>query len=187
MKNKIIVFTGPSGVGKYTIEKELLKDNNLNIQISISATTRKPRNNEKNGIHYYFITHQEFNEKIEKNDFVEWNQHFSNKYGTLKSEIKRIYAQNKIPFIEVEVVGAKNIIQNFGKKNLISIFVSPPSIEEIKKRIVLRNTETKNQIEERISRINEEMSYIKLFDHVVINDDLNKCVKKIKKIIWGTS
>lgn len=185
MKNKLIVFTGSSGVGKYTIEKELLKDKDLNIQVSISATTRKPRVNEKDGVHYYFISKKEFNKRIKKNDFIEWNQHFSNKYGTLKSEITKIFNENKTPFIEVEVMGAKNIIKNFDKKNLISIFVSPPSVEEIKKRIILRNTETKKQIKERISRINEEMKYINLFDYVVVNDDLDICVQKIKKIIQG--
>ena len=185
MKNKVIVFTGCSGVGKYTIEKELLKDQDLNIQVSVSATTRKPRVGEKDGVHYHFISQKEFNNKIQKNDFIEWNQHFSNKYGTLKNEITKIFNEGKTPFIEVEVIGAKNIIKNFGKKNLISIFVSSPSIDEIKKRIMQRNTETKEQIEERIMRIKEEMKYIKLFDYVVVNDDLDKCVQKIKKIIQG--
>ncbi len=185
MKKKLIVFTGPSGVGKHTIEKELLKDKNLNIQFSISATTRKPRSGEKDGIDYHFISQKEFDNKIKNDDFIEWNQHFSHKYGTLKSEVQKIFNQNKIPFIEVEVIGAKNIIENFGNKNLVSIFISSPSKEEIKKRILTRNTETKDQVKQRMLRLEEEMKYVNLFDHVIVNDKLANCVEKVKTIIQG--
>ena len=185
MKNKLIVFTGPSGVGKHTIEKELLKDKNLNIKLSVSATTRRPRSGEKDGIDYHFISQKEFDNKIKNNYFIEWNQHFSHKYGTLKNEVQKIFNQNKIPFIEVEVIGAKNIIKNFGKKNLVSIFISPPSKEETKKRILKRNTETKHQVKQRMLRLEEEMKYVNLFDYVIVNDKLDNCVEKIKTIIRG--
>lgn len=185
MKNKMILFTGPSGVGKSTIEEQLFNDKSLHLSLSISATTRKPRENEENGKHYYFLSPENFDKKIQNNEFVEWNSHFSNKYGTLKTEIDRIQKNGEIPFIEVEVNGAKNIIKNYGANNLVSIFIAPPSLEKLRERIIARGTENELQINERLSRVEEEMQYKDMFDHVVVNDDLKKTISLIKEIIKG--
>lgn len=183
--NKVIVFTGPSGVGKATVEKLLFEDESLRLRFSISATTRAPRPGEKDGVHYHFISLEEFDKKIKEDAFVEWNAHFSNKYGTLKSEITRIQNEGFRPFLEIEVNGAENIIKKFGKENVISIFIAPPSIEELRARITARGTESQEQINERISRVEEEMTKQDLFDHVVINDTVESAANKIKEILKG--
>lgn len=183
LKNKIIIFTGPSGVGKATIEKELFDDKELQLALSVSATTRKPRSGEVHGKHYYFISHEEFDKLIEEDAFVEWNAHFSNRYGTLKSEMKRIQESGSIPFLEVEVMGAKNILDKSLKDDVISIFIAPPSLEDLKDRIRARGSETDEQLSERFLRVEEEMSHIKMFDHVVINDVVEKAVNEVKQII----
>lgn len=183
MKNKLIVFTGPSGVGKSTIEKHLFNDPELKLKLSCSATTRKPRNGEKNGQHYFFISHDEFNKKIENDEFVEWNAHFSNKYGTLKSEIKKISDDGYYPFLELETFGARNVMNRYGEDNIISIFVAPPSIEELKSRIVNRGTESDEQIQERMAKVEEEMSQRRHFQHIVINNNVKQTANEIRKII----
>lgn len=184
-KGKLIVFTGPSGVGKATIEHELFKDKSLGLRFSVSATTRAARPGEVHGVQYYFLTKEDFDKKIANDEFVEWNAHFSNKYGTLKSEVEKIMAEGQNPFLEIEVVGAKNIIDKFGAKDVISIFIAPPSVDALRERIKKRGAETDEQINERVSRVDEEMSYMNLFQHVVVNDDLDTAVEKVRKIIKG--
>ncbi len=181
--NKIIVLSGPSGVGKATLGKFLFADKELNLGLSVSATTRKMRTGEVDGREYHFISKEDFDAKIENNDFVEWNEHFSNKYGTLKSEITRLHGINKLPFLEVETFGAKNIINKLGDENVISIFVSPPSIEELKHRIRTRGTETESQIQERMVKVEEELSKVGDFDFEVKNDIAEDAANKIIKYI----
>ena len=185
MKSKFVVFTGPSAVGKATIEKHLFADKDLNLCLSVSATTRAPRKGEVDGIHYYFISKDEFNKKIHENAFVEWNSHFSHDYGTLKKEITRIANDGKVPFLEVEVIGAKNIIKNYGRDKIISIFIAPPSLEDLADRLRERGTENEDQIKERLERVKVELQYAEdgLFDHIVINDNVEDAVKEIKSII----
>ena len=185
MNNKLVVFTGPSAVGKATIEKGLFSDPSLKLQLSVSATTRKPRKGEIDGVHYHFITNEKFIEKIKSNEFIEWNEHFSNKYGTLKSEIKRISDLGHIPFIEVEVIGAKNIISDFNDEDITTIFIVPPSIENLRERMTERGTETSKQIEERLARVKEELTYKDMFQHVIVNDDVEKATNEVKEIIRG--
>ena len=181
--NKLIIFTGPSAVGKATIEKELFKNKNLKLALSVSATTRKPRQTETDGEHYTFISHEEFDQKIKNNEFLEWNEHFFNKYGTLYSEIKRIKSNGYNPFLEVEVIGAKNILEKYDPKHVVSIFIAPPSLEALMKRIKERGTETQAEIDSRLSRAKEELSYSDMFDYVVVNDDLTKTVKEVEEIL----
>lgn len=183
LNKKLIVFTGPSGVGKATIEHELFKIEELKLSLSVSATTRQPREGEVDGVHYHFLTHEQFDDLVEANAFVEWNKHFSNRYGTLKSEIDRIMDAGGNPFLEIETIGAKNIIETFGKDKIISIFIAPPSLEALKDRIRSRGTETDDQLAERFSRVEEELSYQPLFDHVVINDTLEHAVEEVKDIL----
>ena len=183
MKNKLVLFTGPSGVGKSTIENYLFNDSELKLKLSCSATTRKPRNGEKNGNHYFFISEEEFDKKIANHEFLEWNAHFSNKYGTLKSEIQKILDSGYQPFLELETFGAKNVMQEYGEENIISIFLAPPSIEELKFRIINRGTENTEQIHERMTKVEEEMSQKRHFQHIVINHDVKQAISEIKKII----
>ncbi|WKX02717.1 guanylate kinase [Candidatus Mycoplasma mahonii] len=183
--NKIIIFTGPSGVGKATLEKLLFDNEDLKLEFSISATTRKPRKTEKNGQEYYFLTEKEFDQKIDDGDFIEWNEHFSNKYGTLKSEIKRIQDNGNLPFLEVETFGAENILNELNKEDVISIFVEPPSIVELKRRIIYRETESIIEIDERMKKVYEELTKTNIFDLVVVNDYPEKAVAKIKAFILG--
>ena len=187
MTSKIILITRPSGVGKGTIEKELFKDDSLNLSFSVSATTRNKRIGENEGEHYHFITNDEFEELIKKNAFLEYNKHFDNYYGTLFEEVESKLKQGKNVLIEVEIIGAVNIIKKLKETNkediLISIFIEPPSIEELERRIRNRNTDNEEQIKKRLERAIEEIPYKKYFQNVVENDDVNETIDKIKKII----
>ncbi|VEU59525.1 guanylate kinase [Mesomycoplasma neurolyticum] len=186
---KLIILTGPSGVGKGSLEKILFTFPELKLKLSCSATTRKPRIGEKEGFHYYFISKEEFEEKIKNNEFIEWNLHFDNYYGTLYSEITKIQNEGSIPILEIETYGALNIFEHFVKQNkqkdLISIFIMPPSIKELRKRIKERGTEISEQIEKRIKKAKEELKQKNSFSYVVINDNLQVAAKKIKDIILG--
>ncbi|AAZ53527.1 guanylate kinase [Mesomycoplasma hyopneumoniae] len=185
--SKLIILSGPSGVGKGTIESLLLKNKNLLIKLAISATTREKRRDEINGVNYFFLTVQEFKEKIENDEFIEWSCHFNNYYGTLKSQIKFIQSQNFIPLLEIDTTGAKNIIENYKNKGelsqLLTIFILPPSIESLKNRIQKRLTETNIQINQRLEKAKAEIKVKNLFKFQVVNDNLEKCVAQIEKII----
>lgn len=187
MTSKIILITGPSGVGKGTIEKELFKDSSLNLSFSVSATTRSRRIGENEGEHYHFITKEEFKELIKKNAFIEYNKHFDNYYGTLFDEVESKLKNGKNVLIEVEIIGAVNIIKKLRETNkediLISIFIEPPSIEELERRIRNRNTDNEEQIKKRLERAIEEIPYKKYFQNVVENINVNETIDKIKKII----
>ncbi|NQZ66039.1 MAG: guanylate kinase [Mycoplasmatales bacterium] len=185
MNKKLVVFTGPSAVGKATIEKHLFNDESLKLELSISATTRRPREGEIDGVHYYFISGEEFDKKIKNNEFIEWNEHFSNKYGTLKSEINRIIDKGNVPFMEVEVIGAMNILENYKDEETISFFIRPPSMKELENRIRARGSETEEEISERMARVYDEMTFINKFQHVVVNDDVMKAVENVTNIIKG--
>lgn len=185
MKSKLIIFTGPSGVGKATIEQELFKDKSLRLSFSVSATTRKPREGEVDGVHYHFLSMEEFDKRIANGEFIEWNAHFSNKYGTLISEVERIKAEGLNPMLEIETVGAKNVMNKFGKDQVLAIFIAPPSVAALRERIRARGSETEAQLEERVSRVDEEMADMHLFNYVVVNDNLQEAVNQVKSIIKG--
>lgn len=187
MKNKVIILVGPSGVGKGSIEKELFKDPSLKLILSCSMTTRKPREQEIEGKHYFFVDEKTFLQKIENKEFIEWNKHFNNYYGTLKSEIDKILLEKNNPILEIETNGAMNVIefykQNNQLDNLISIFIKPPSLNELKQRIQNRGTETQEQIDQRLIKAEEEFKLEGIFDYSVINDTVENAVEKIAKII----
>ncbi len=187
--SKIILITGPSGVGKGTIEKELFKDESLNLSFSISATTRPKREGEFEGEHYYFISKNKFEQLIKEKAFLEYNKHFDNYYGTLYEEVDSKLKKGKNVLIEVETVGALNIINSLKEKNkeflLTSIFIEPPSIEELERRIRKRNTDNDEQIKKRLKRASEEIECKKFFQYVVKNENIDKSVDKIKSIIKG--
>ena len=182
MKNlkRLIIITGPSGVGKGTIVKKLL-DTNRDIWLSISATTRKPRLGEKNGENYYFISDKEFRDMIDKKEFLEWAQFAGNYYGTPFSTVIEKIKKGFIVLLEIEVEGAKQIKEKF--PDALSIFLLPPSMEELEKRIRDRGTEKEDAINKRLIRANYEITCSNEFDFVLTNHDIDETVKEVFKII----
>lgn len=179
----MIIISAPSGAGKTTIVREIMKDKKLNLMFSISATSRKPRNYEKNNYDYYFISVEEFKNKIKNNQFLEWQEVYKNQfYGTLKSELERIWKLNKNPIFDVDVKGALNIKKLYPNQSL-AIFIKPPSINELKKRLINRGTETPESIEKRIQKAKYELSFAPKFDKIIINDQLQKAINETKKTI----
>ncbi|MBG0730952.1 guanylate kinase [Mycoplasma sp. 'Moose RK'] len=185
--NKLIILSGPSGVGKGTIENLLLKNKDLRLKLAISATTRQKRKDEIDGINYFFLTKEEFEEKIKNDEFLEWNRHFNNYYGTLKSQIELIKSQNLNPLLEIETNGAKNIINYFQKNknldNLLTIFILPPSLKVLENRIRNRLTENDLQIKQRLEKAKDEIEIKNLFNFSIVNDNLHDCVFELEKII----
>ena len=182
MAGKLIIFSAPSGSGKSTIINYLLQQS-LRLRFSISATSRAPRGTEKNGVEYYFLTPEEFKARIAKGDFLEYEEVYTNKfYGTLKSEVERILNEGDNVIFDVDVVGGCNIKRFYGDRAL-SVFIQPPSIEELRKRLVGRGTDTPEVIESRIAKAEYELSFADKFDTVVINDDLETAKAKALQVI----
>lgn len=180
--NKLIIITAPSGAGKSTIAKYLM-DKNPGLAFSISATTRPLRGNEKHGRDYYFMSVDEFQHTIQQDGFVEWEMVYEGKYyGTLKSEIERIWQDNKTPMLDIDVKGAIHVKQLYSK-NALTIFIEPPSIDELKKRLVGRNTDTPENIETRINKASYELSFKESFDRIIVNDNLKDACEKAEKAI----
>ena len=182
MAGKLIIFSAPSGSGKSTIINYLLTQN-LNLHFSISATSRAPRGTEQNGIEYYFLTPDEFRNRIAAGDFLEYEEVYTDKfYGTLKSEVERILANGDNVIFDVDVVGGCNIKKYYGERAL-SVFIQPPSIEELRKRLEGRGTDTQEVIESRVAKAEFELSFANKFDVVIINDDLDKAKSDALTII----
>jgi len=182
MKNlkKLIIITGPSGVGKGTVVKELL-DRNKDIWLSISATTRNPRMGEKDGENYYFISDERFKDMIDKKEFLEWAQFAGNYYGTPLSTVNEKIEKGFIVLLEIEVEGAKQIKEKFPEA--LSIFLLPPSKAELEKRIRNRGTEKEEAIDRRLIRADYEIASSDEFDFVLTNHDVDETVKEVFKII----
>lgn len=173
MAGKLIIFSAPSGSGKSTIINYLLTQN-LNLHFSISATSRAPRGTEQNGIEYYFLTPEEFRNRIAAGDFLEYEEVYTDKfYGTLKSEVERILNKGDNVVFDVDVVGGCNIKKYYGERAL-SVFIQPPSVEELRKRLEGRGTDALEVIDSRIAKAEFELSFASKFDVVIINDDLDK-------------
>lgn len=175
MQGKLIIFAAPSGSGKSTIINSMMADGGeerLNLHFSISATSRAPRGEEKNGVEYFFLTPEEFRQKIANDEFVEYEEVYPDKfYGTLKSQVDKQLAAGENVIFDVDVNGAMNIKKLYGGRAL-SIFIQPPSIEELHRRLESRGTETADAIDKRIERAAYEMSQAEHFDEVVVNDNL---------------
>jgi guanylate kinase len=173
MTGKIIIITAPSGAGKTSITRHLL-NNYPQLAFSISAATRQARADEKNGVDYYFISLEAFQEKIKNNEFVEWEMVYETKYyGTLKSELERIWSEGRTPILDIDVKGAIHVRQQFPHTSL-SIFVLPPSIEELKNRLKARGTENLENIAVRLNKATYELSFSHSFNKVIINDKLEE-------------
>lgn len=181
--NKLIIITAPSGAGKTSITRHLLKNFSDKLAFSVSATTREKRGHEINGVHYYFVTEDEFKEKIRHKEFAEWEMVYEGKYyGTLKSEMKRIWNEGKAPVLDIDVKGAVHVQGQYPEQS-ISIFIEPPSIEELKKRLLSRGTETPETLAARVNKAAYEISFKDQFDKIIVNDDLKKACNEAEKII----
>ncbi|MDD6251447.1 MAG: guanylate kinase [Oscillospiraceae bacterium] len=177
---KLYVYSGASGVGKGTIMKELLKADD-SICLSVSATTREPRPEEKNGVHYYFLSREEFDSIVAEGGFMEHATYCNNSYGTLRSEVEEKLAAGKNVFLEIDVQGALNIIKDY--PDCVSIFIMPPSFETLEKRLRARNTETETQIRNRLETAMREIKLSEVYDYCVVNDDLDKAVEDVLAIV----
>lgn len=171
-KGKLIVFSAPSGCGKGTMLAEILKNNNY--RCSISATTRNPRRGEKNGVNYYFITNEEFEQKIKEDAFLEYAGYCDHYYGTLISEVDDYLKKGIDVILEIEVQGALKVMKK--RPEAISIFVAPPSINELRRRLKKRNTESNEVIEKRISEATNELAQAKNYNYIIVNDALEDAV-----------
>lgn len=182
MKEKVIIVSAPSGSGKSTVVSHLLSKFN-ELEFSVSATSRAPRGEEKHGKEYYFLTRDEFLSKIANNDFVEYEEVYSGSfYGTLKSELERIWKKDHIIIFDVDVKGGVSLKKIF-KEQALSIFIKAPSIRELRKRLVLRGTDTPEAIENRVEKAKKEVRYAPKFDVTLVNDDLHKCLDEADAII----
>jgi len=185
-KEKLIIIAAPSGSGKTTIVKELLLED-LNLGFSISSTTRTKRKNEIDGKDYHFVSVAKFKEKIQNNDFIEWEEVYKNVYyGTAKSEIQRLNSEGKSILFDIDVVGGLNLKTQFPKTS-VSIFIRPPSLIELKKRLMDRKTESQESIEFRLDKAIKELKYSDKYDFVIVNDNLELAIKEVKSIIYQFS
>jgi guanylate kinase len=179
---KVIIVSAPSGAGKTTLVKRLL-NSNLPIEFSISACNRNPRENETDKKDYYFLSTEEFKSKIKWNKFIEWEEVYPNNfYGTLKEEINRIWNLNKHVIFDVDVVGGISLKKYFSK-NALSIFIKPPSLEELSKRLKKRNTESTQSLKTRLEKSNNEMKHLSKYDQIIENDNLDIASQKIREIV----
>ena len=182
-QHKIIILAAPSGAGKTTIKSKLLADMPDKLSFSISAATRKIRAGERDGVDYFFIGVEEFKNKIDNNQFVEWEMVYPGSYyGTTAEEIERIWIENKTPILDIDVQGAMRVKELYGDRAL-SIFIKPPSLEALKERLVKRGTDSEEQIKTRIDKAAEEIAFSNNFDQIVLNDDLDKATATVKELV----
>lgn len=181
-QKKLVIITAPSGSGKTTVVNYLLREV-PKLSFSISACTREPRANEVNGVNYYFLPLSTFQNRIQRNDFVEYEMVYEGKYyGTLKNELKRIWNMQQVPLLDIDVHGAKRILDT-EQYDVKSIFIEPPSLNVLERRLRSRGTESEDSLQERMKKARSEMDYAYFFKHIVVNDDLEKTCKEVKRIV----
>ena len=182
MGNKVIIFSAPSGSGKSTIVGHILKLH-PEMEFSVSATSRQPRGSERDGVEYHFLTPDEFRRRIAEDCFVEYEEVYAgSNYGTLKSEVQKIWDKGHVIIFDVDVKGGVNLKKYFGDKAL-SVFIQAPSVEELRKRLVARGTDSPEAIEKRVAKAAEEMTYADRFDYILVNDDLQAAFAEAEKIV----
>jgi guanylate kinase len=180
---KIIIITAPSGAGKTSITRYLLGKYPDKLAFSISAATRKPRGNEKDGVDYYFISGEEFTNKIQHGEFIEWEMVYEGKYyGTLKSELARIWSEGKFPVLDIDVKGAIHVQQQYPETTL-SLFIEPPTVDELKRRLQSRGTESEESLNARVNKASYELSFKQSFNHIIVNDDLERAKKDADAVV----
>jgi len=181
-KPKLIELAGPSGTGKTTLANRLLNDIDR-LKFSVSATTRSPRKGEVHGRNYYFMSDIEFDKHIEQQEFLEWEKVYSgSRYGTLKSEVDKQYKSGYFTLLDIDVEGALNVKSIYGQ-NCLAIFIKPPSMEELKKRLVNRKTESSQSLENRLKKAEKEITYAGKFDHIIVNKNLDIAYQKVQKLV----
>lgn len=182
-KGKIIILSAPSGTGKSTIISRLMDYEDLKLGFSISATSRAPRGEEKDGREYYFLTSEEFHKRVENGEFVEWEEVYAGTcYGTLVSEVERVTGSGRNLIMDIDVKGALNVKKRYGK-DALSIFILPPSVEELERRLRARSTDSEESIARRLDKAEYEMGFSDKFDRRVVNDSLDSCCSEVKKLI----
>ncbi|MBP3844112.1 MAG: guanylate kinase [Prevotella sp.] len=184
MKGKMIIVSAPSGSGKSTIVNWLMKEHpELHLNFSISCTSRAPRGTEQNGVEYFFLTPEEFKEKIQHNEFLEYEEVYENRfYGTLKQQVENQREAGQNVVFDVDVKGGVNIKKYYGD-DAMSLFIQPPSVEELRRRLEHRGTDAPEAIEERLAKAAYEMTFAPQFDHVVVNDDLESAKQETLKLV----
>jgi len=181
-RGKVLIFSAPSGAGKSTVVRHLMSKYNF-LGFSVSATSRAPRGDEKHGKEYFFYSAGEFRKMIEQDLLVEYEEVYAGfYYGTLKSEVQRIFDEGKIAVFDIDVKGGITLKKLYGKSAL-SVFIMPPSIEALRERLVSRGTETVESVKRRVAKAREEMSYSASFDKIVINDNLERCLEEAESIV----
>lgn len=179
---KLIIFSAPSGSGKTTIVHRLMRLVD-GLEFSVSATSRQPRGAEQHGKDYYFLSAEEFDQKVREDSFVEWEEVYAGtKYGTLRSELERIWAKGHTILFDVDVKGGVRLKDIFGEQAL-SIFIMPPSVEELRRRLEGRATDSPEKINQRIAKADEELSYASRFDVTVVNDELEQAVEQVRRVV----
>lgn len=182
-QQKIIILTAPSGAGKTSITHYLLNRYSDKLAFSISAATRCARGAEKDGVDYYFMSAEEFTNKIQHEEFVEWEMVYEGKYyGTLKSELQRIWSAGKVPVLDIDVKGAIHVQQQFSETTL-SIFIEPPSVDELKRRLQSRGTESEESLQARVNKAAYEISFKTYFNKIIVNSDLDKACAEAEAIV----
>lgn len=182
MANKVLIFSAPSGSGKSTIVNHLL-GLHPEMEFSVSATSRPPRGQEQDGVEYYFLSEEKFRRIIGEDGFVEYEEVYPGRfYGTLKKEVERIWAKDHVIVFDVDVKGGVNLKKYFGDKAL-SVFIQAPSVEELRRRLVLRGTDSEEDIEKRVEKASEEMTYADKFDYVLVNDDLQTALDEAAEVV----
>lgn len=184
MRGKCLIFSAPSGSGKSTIVQWLTQEHpELNLSFSISATSRPPRGTEQHGVEYFFLTPEEFKAKIDADEFLEYEEVYENRYyGTLKSQVDEQLEQGKNVIFDIDIKGGVNV-KNFYGDNALSLFIQPPGIKELRRRLVGRATDTAEQIEIRLAKAEYEMSFASKFDRIIINDDLEMAKAETLRVI----
>lgn len=180
---KIIIITAPSGAGKTSITRYLLEKYPQKLAFSVSAATRSPRSYEKDGVDYYFLSLDNFKQKIQHNEFVEWEMVYEGKfYGTLKSELERIWQKGRTPLLDIEVKGAIHIREQYPESTL-ALFIEPPSVDELRSRLEKRGTETVESLLARVNKASYEISFKHHFDQIIVNDDLTRACHEAEAAI----
>lgn len=183
MKGKVIIFSAPSGSGKSTIISRLMGNEELRLAFSVSCTSRPPRGNERDGVEYFFVSPDEFRRRIENDEFLEYEEVYKDRYyGTLKQQVENQLDRGENVVLDIDVKGGCNIKKYYGDRAL-SVFIQPPSVEELRKRLTGRGTDAPDVIEDRIARASFELGFAGKFDRVVVNDDLERAVGETEKIV----